>query len=89
MCSDKYLTAYNFGTKKGTNIVQETYSGLANQRWFIYQSNDGSYKIESLYNHLMIDVAGGVAFEGCNIQLYENNYCNCQKYRLMRQKSNT
>ena len=69
--SGKYLTVYYFGNTNETNVVQDTYTGLANQRWFIYKDGNGAYCIMSHYNRLMMDVAGTKAGAGVNIFLYK------------------
>ncbi|MBQ3163648.1 MAG: RICIN domain-containing protein [Lachnospiraceae bacterium] len=86
LCSDKYLTAYNYGNSNGTNVVQNSFTGLANQKWFIYECGDGLYKIMSHYNKLVLDVSGTVAEPGINIQLYDENGGEWQKFVFSRFK---
>lgn len=80
LCSDKYLTAHNYGNTNGTNVVQNSFTGLANQKWFIYESGEGVYTIMSHYNKLVMDVTGTVSEPGVNIQLYEENDGEWQKF---------
>lgn len=80
LCSGKYLTAYNYGNTKGTKVVQNSFTGLANQKWFIYESGEGVYTIMSHYNKLVMDVSGTVSKSGVNIQLYEENDGEWQKF---------
>ncbi len=71
MNSGKYLTAYQFGNVSETNVVQDTYTGLSNQKWYIYQEANGAYCVMSHYNKLVMDVAGTKSGAGVNIFLYE------------------
>ena len=80
LCSGKYLTAYNYGNTKGTKVVQNSFTGLANQKWFIYECDDGLYKIMSHYNKMILDVSGTVAKPDINIQLYADNGGEWQQF---------
>lgn len=71
VCSGKYLTVKNFGNTCGTSIIQEEYTGLSNQKWYIYENNN-EYTVMSHYNQLVIDVTGREAVPDLQIQLYEN-----------------
>lgn len=80
VCSGKYLTAENFGNVCGTSITQEEYTGLSNQKWYIYENNDNEYTIMSHYNQLVFDVTGREAFPGLQMQMYENYNEPWQKF---------
>lgn len=56
--SGEYLTVENFGNAPGTDIALVRYSGLSNQKWYIYENSDKQYTILSHYNRLMLDVVG-------------------------------
>lgn len=71
MNSGKYLTAYHYGNTNETNVVQDTYTGLANQKWYIYRDSNGAYCVMSHYNKLVMDVAGTKSGPEVNIFLYE------------------
>ncbi len=73
VCSDKYIAIENMGSTPGSNVVQETYTGLANQKWFITENLNGSYSFTSLYNGCVLDVVDGVAASGTNIQVWTEN----------------
>lgn len=84
VCSGKYLTALDYGNVNCTNVVQDSYTGLANQKWFIYETEENGYTIKNLYNGLVMDVSGTVSLPGVNIQLYECNYGDWQKFSFER-----
>ncbi len=69
--SGKYLTAYEYGNTNGTNVVQDAYTGGANQKWYLYRDGNGGYRIMSHYNKLVMDVEGTQSGAGINIFLYE------------------
>lgn len=83
ICSNKYLSIENMGNTAGSNVVQQEYSGLANQKWFITENENGSYSIISLYNKLVLDVYGGVAESGTNIQVWTENFQPAQQFYLI------
>ncbi len=82
LCSDKYLAIENMGSTPNSNVVQETYTGLANQKWFITENLNGSYSFQSLYNGCMLDVVNGVAATGTNIQVCTENSLIPQQFFL-------
>lgn len=83
ICSGKYLTAESYGNTCGTGITQEEYTGLSNQKWFIYENRNG-YTIMNHYNHLVIDITGREAVEGLKLQMYENLNESWQQFSLKR-----
>lgn len=85
--SGKYLTAYRFGNTNETNVVQNTYTGLANQRWYIYRDRNGAYCVMSHYNKLMMDVAGTLSSTGANIFLYKPVQGNWQTFEFKKIKN--
>ena len=82
--SDKYLSIENMGSTQGSNVVQQTYTGLANQKWFITENENGSYSFTSLYNGCRLDVAEGLAVPGANIQVWQDNSLTPQQFYLER-----
>lgn len=84
--SDKYLVIENMGSTPGSNVVQETYTGLANQKWFLTLNENGSYSFISLYNGCVLDVEGGLASPGANIiQVWEESYSAPQQFFLEKE----
>lgn len=80
VCSGKYLSVENFGDTCGTSIIQEDYTGLSNQKWYIYENGENEYTIMSHYNQLVFDVTGREAFSGLQMQMYENYSEQWQKF---------
>ncbi len=85
MCSDKYLAVEAMGSTAGSNVVQQAYTGLANQKWFVTENGDGSYSFTSLYNGLLLDVTGGEISPGTNIQVWNENYETPQQFYLRKE----
>lgn len=53
--SGEYLTVENFGNIPETDVTLEEYTGLSNQKWYIYENGDNQYTILSHYNRLIIE----------------------------------
>ena len=83
--SNKYLAIEDMGSTPGSNVVQQTYTGLANQLWFAAKNEDGSYSFSSLYNGQCLDVTGGVISTGTNIQTWIENYATPQQFYLVKE----
>ncbi len=84
MNSGRYLTAYCYGNTNGTNVVQDAYTGLANQKWNIYRDGNGAYCVMSHYNNLVMNVDGTPPEAGTNIFLYEPVQENCQSFEFQQ-----
>lgn len=84
VCSDKYLSIENMGSTSESNVVQQAYSGLANQKWFITKNSNSTYTFTSLYNGQVLDVPYGVAEAGANIWVVGRNYKTPQQFFLKR-----
>lgn len=98
MTPDKYLTLestcspgmvidYNGGsTKEGTKIQLWTANQGNPQKWNIHTGQplaDGVYTISSSNSsEKNIDIAGGHGYNGNNIQLWDQNHADAQKWRL-------
>lgn len=80
--SGKYLTAYRYGNTNTTNVVQDSYTGLANQKWYIYRDSRGAYCLMSHYNKLVMDVAGTKSGAGVNIFLHEPVHGEWQSFEF-------
>lgn len=80
--SGKYMTVKDFGNEVGTTIIKDKYTGLSNQKWYIYENDNNKYTIMSHYNHKIFDVAGGKSFSGGWLQLYENYNGQWQQFVL-------
>ena len=87
-----YLTVKNSKTTNGTNVELYYNTGNDNQKWILnnLDKNDietGTYIINtSLNKNQNIDVDGAKSFINTNIQLWENNDNNAQKWYVQKQK---
>lgn len=76
------LDAYNAGTSNGTNVIAySNYTGAKNQRWFLYDSGAGTV-IKSAGCDLVLDCTGGYSDGGTNIQLWEYNGTQAQRFSV-------
>ena len=66
MCLDTFLGA----TGNLTKIVQTPYSGASSQQWRINQISPGNYKLTNVKANRVLDVLGGVPFNGVTTILY-------------------
>ena len=82
VCSDKYLAIEDMGSTSGSNVVQQTYSGLANQKWFITKNMNGSFSFTSLYNRQVLDVPYGAVGSEANIWVVGENFKTPQQFFL-------
>lgn len=79
MGTGMYLTAN--GNTKESNIIQQTNSNDYNQKWIIMFDKNQNIKIVSALNSkLVVDVLYGNIKDGSNIQLYDSNNTNAQKW---------
>lgn len=74
-----YLTAN--GNTNESNVSQQTISNDYNQKWIIMFDKNQNIKIVSALNSkLVVDVLYGNIKDGSNIQLYDSNNTNAQKW---------
>ena len=79
---NKGLSVKSGGSTEGGQVVLNSTSNLAEQKWFIAGNPNGSYSLISLYNSLALDVLDGVANSGNIIRMWENNYLPAQQFLL-------
>lgn len=66
-----------------SNIQSNAYNKAKAQLWTIRQNADGSFTfVSALNSSYVIDLSGGKAVAGQNIQLYKSNNANAQKWIL-------
>lgn len=83
--SGMYLTVENDSASNGANVIQSSGTGSLGQRWILEQNADGSYRL-----HPATDMTGGVSLDvdcgssagGTNIQIWQNNGCTAQNFKL-------
>ena len=81
--SGLYMDVEKAGVTNGSNVIQWTYTGGANQLWKIVPAGGNSYYLtpkSSLGSCL--DLYNGAAARGTNIQIYRENHTNAQKWVL-------
>lgn len=84
----QYIDVAGGNATNGTNIQQYTYNGTDSQRWYLKNNgdntcsfysrlgNDGSYRYS-------MDISDGKDQNGANVQLWEINGTNAQRFKLM------
>lgn len=71
---------------KQANVNSSVYNGKANQRWkIVYNSKTGMYSIVNVNSGLALDVAGGKAANGTNIEQYSSNNTKAQQWYFVKQ----
>ena len=76
------LDASGAGTTNGTNVAgYSEYKGEKNQKWFLLDSGNGIV-IKSANCDLVLDCTGGYSTGGTNIQLYEYNGTQAQRFSV-------
>ena len=74
------------GAKKTneTNLSQYQVHGRDNQKWEIIKNADNTYSFKSKCNGLYLDVYRGIGSNGTNVQVYQRNSGNSQKFILSK-----
>ncbi|MCR4702994.1 MAG: RICIN domain-containing protein [Saccharofermentans sp.] len=82
-CKDgSCMDAYGAGTDNGTNVyTYKEYVGGSNQQWTIYRNGDG-FSIKAAHCSKFLDCNGGYTTAGTNVQLWEYNGSNAQKFSI-------
>lgn len=78
MASWNHLTNESDGN---VDICYENYT--ANQYWKFYRQSDGSYIIKNAATGKCLEIAGGSAQDGANIQVWDQNNSDAQKWELI------
>ena len=75
----------SWGSKdNGANVLQYTYYGYENQKWYLERQNDGYYVIKSANSGKVLDVANGSAQDGANVQQCQYYGNACQQWELRK-----
>jgi len=69
--SGKALDAYGAGTANGTQIIQWTYGGGANQKWTVTSLGSSLYKIIGVQSGRSIDISNWGTANGTKVQLWD------------------
>lgn len=77
--SGMYLTAG--GSGNSANVYQQKQTNGYNQKWIImFDTNSNLRIVSALYSNRVLDVHGGMIRNFSNIQLYDSNNSNAQKW---------
>ena len=85
-CKDgRCMEVHNFESANGTNVEMNDWNGNTAQRWFIYGSS-GEYKLKAVCGNNALDVSGGTgaAQDGTNLNMWEDNGTDAQKFSIWK-----
>ncbi|MBR6874395.1 MAG: family 16 glycosylhydrolase [Ruminococcus sp.] len=75
----------SWGSKdNGANVLQYTYKGYENQKWYLERQSDGYYVIKSANSGKVLDVANASRDDGANVQQCQYYGNSCQKWELRK-----
>ncbi|WP_407384311.1 RICIN domain-containing protein [Ruminococcus sp.] len=79
-----HMASWNHLTNETTGNVDICYENYtANQYWKFYRQSDGSYIIKNAATGKCLEIAGGSAQDGANIQVWDQNNSDAQKWELI------
>ncbi len=86
--SGMYMDVAGAKAVNGTNVLQYSASAAkVNNTWKFVPDGNGYYYIYSCLgngNTFLLDVANNNRANGTNIGIYQNTYCDAQKYKLVK-----
>ena len=86
--SGKYMDVSGGWASNGSNVLQyESPEAKANNTWKFEADGAGYYYIYSCLGDgktYLLDVANNSSSNGANIGIWENTYCDAQKYKLVK-----
>lgn len=86
--SGKYMDVSGGWAVNGANVLQYESSGAkANNTWKFVSDGNGYYYIYSALgdgNTFLLDVSNNNSSNGTNIGIWENTYCDAQKFKLVK-----
>lgn len=86
--SGMYMDVAGAKAVNGTNVLQYTASKAKNNNtWKFVSDGNGYYYIYSALgngNTFLLDVANNSSANGANIGIWQNTYCDAQKYKLVK-----
>lgn len=81
--SGKLLDVQDGNTDIGANLNQFERNNTESQYWYFKECGNGYYNIISKLSGLCIDISGGITTNnGTNVQLYDDNSSEGQKFRF-------
>lgn len=78
--NSKALDVSGGGKYNGANVQLYNWLNLASQKWKIKYASDGTYQLIDNNSGLYLDVYGAYSADGTNIQLYQGNGNNAQRF---------
>jgi hypothetical protein len=78
--SGKALDASGNGTTNGTQIIQWTYGGGANQKWTLTSLSGSTYKIIGVQSGRSLDIAANGTANGTKVELWDYTGGNNQQF---------
>jgi len=66
----------------GANILQYTYNGYSNQKWYLEPTGDGYYYIKSVATGKVVDVSGKSKSNGGDVIQWQKNYGTNQQWKI-------
>lgn len=79
----------SWGSKdNGANVLQYSYNGYENQKWFLERQSNGCYVIKCANSGKVLDVAWGSGDDGANVQQCEYYGNACQQWELRNNGGN-
>ena len=83
--SGKVLDTYYSYSSSGQNVMQFASCGYYSEQWKFKNAGDGYYYLIPRSNEtLCLDVSEGSSQSGTNVQIYDANQSNAQKWKLTR-----
>lgn len=72
-----------YGSKdNGANVLQYTYQGNANQKWYLIPTGDGYYTIKNAYTEKVVDVSAKSKDNGGDVIQYQSNGGTNQQWKI-------
>ena len=79
--AQKYLQVEDNKGANGQNVEIGTGTGVNGQKWYVTNTNDGYVTLKNGQGY-MLDVQNGANNDGTNIQTYQNNGADAQKFKI-------
>ena len=79
--AQKYLQVKDNKGANGQNVEIGTGTGVKGQKWYVTNTNDGYVTLKNGQGY-MLDVQNGANNDGTNIQTYQNNGADAQKFKI-------
>ncbi|MGG1555906.1 RICIN domain-containing protein [Paenibacillus ferrarius] len=87
--SGKLLDVAAAGTANGTNVDIWQDNGGDNQRFYLYENSDGTYKLIGVQSGKALDVTSAGTADGTNVEIWTDNGGANQKWRIVANSDGT